>query len=104
MNMSSPDLELLRSLITEVDDEVDDHVLWVARDGTVHLSPWDSHPKFGPESDVAYRFSPFKRCGGHVGPSASDKWVREVYDTLCKKWVLRADWTKGDTVLMPDFS
>ena len=82
-------------------------MLWVGRDGEVHISRWASRPEMGSEteSSVAFRLGSFADGNGYVGPTAvnDEGWVRGVFDVLVKTWGSRHDWSRGPSLFVDDY-
>ncbi len=76
MNMNqSPNLDALRRLVIQCDDQAGHHLLWIDRSGQVtitRLSSGDTPALWLREhqGQVAVRLESFQRGGGYVGPKA----------------------------------
>jgi hypothetical protein len=92
MNMNhNPTREQLSALLATCDDTADHHVLWVAKDGEVHVTPLgdDSPPSFDRRPDVLFRHETCGAGHGYVGSAAAanKKYVHDLYDELVREWV-----------------
>jgi hypothetical protein len=82
----------LRALLNSCDDRAGHHVLWVGKDGEVHISrvPKDKAPSGFLEgrSDVQLRYETFLAGNGYVGPEAAQDagWIKELFETLLTEW------------------
>lgn len=93
MNLdNNPTVEQLRALLAECDDQAGHHVLWVAKNGDVHLSrvPKDKTPVGfqESESEMQLRYETFQAGNEYVGLEAAEDeaWVRQLFDALVKEW------------------
>lgn len=93
MNMEqNPTGEELRELIRSCDDLAGHHVLWIAKNGDVHVSrlPKDAAPDSFDETqpDVQLRCETFVAGNEYVGPGAAEDndWINELFATLTSKW------------------
>lgn len=93
MNLEhNPTVAELRSLIQGCDDRAGHHVLWVARNGEVHLSriPKDKPPVVVPNGspEMQLWYEAFQAGNQYVGPEAAEDetWVRQVFDALVTEW------------------
>ena len=93
MNMNkNPKVEELRELIRACDDLAGHHVLWIAKNGDVHVSrvPKDKTPVGFQEAqpDVQLRYETFEAGNEYVGPEAAkdDSWIKQLFDALTKEW------------------
>ena len=93
MNMNqNPTVEELRELIRACDDLAGHHVLWVAKNGDVHVSrvPKDKTPVGFEEAqlDMQLRCETFEAGNEYVGPEAAqdDDWIEQLFDALTKEW------------------
>lgn len=89
MNMEkNPKVEELLELIKDCDDRATNHVLWVAKNGDVHVSriPKDTPPVN--LQDAQLRFETFEAGNEYVGPKAAEDrdWIGELFDTLTNSW------------------
>jgi hypothetical protein len=93
MNLgNSPTVEELRDLLRSCDDYEGDHILWVAKNGDVHLSLAsrdDTSPgvkEAAPEMQLWYET--FEAGNEYVGPDAAGDfaWVKQLFDALVKNW------------------
>src|SRR5437879_5977790 len=93
MNMNkNPTVEELRELVRACDDLAGHHVLWVAKNGDVHVSevPKDRTPVGFQidQPDMQLSYETFEAGNEYVGPEAAadDGWIKELFDALIKKW------------------
>jgi hypothetical protein len=93
MNLeSNPTVEQLSELLRKCNDQAGHHVLWVAKNGDVHLSrvPKDKTPvgfEEG-EAEMQLRYETFEAGNEYVGPEAAkdESWVNELFDALVQEW------------------
>jgi hypothetical protein len=93
MNLeNNPTVEQLRDLLRECDDRAGHHVLWVAKNGDVHVSrvPKDK-TVIGFQEDkpeMQLRYETFEAGNEYVGPDAAEDegWVNELFEALVKDW------------------
>lgn len=93
MNLNQhPTIEELRELIRACDDLAGHHVLWVAKNGDVHVSrvPKDKRPVGFEEThpDMQLRCETFEAGNEYVGPDAAQDgdWIAQLFDTLTREW------------------
>src|ERR1700677_3323874 len=93
MNMNkNPTVEELRELIRAWDDLAGHHVLWVAKNGDVHVSevPKDMTPVGFQEDqpDMQLRCETFEAGNEYVGPEAAEDgdWIKQLFDALTNEW------------------
>ena len=98
MNLENdPTIDELRDLLRNCDDRAGHHVLWVARNGDVHLSrvPKDTTPVGfqDAEPEMQLRYETFQAGNEYVGPDAADDtaWVTELFDALVREWPAAKD-------------
>ena len=93
MNMkNNPTIEDLRALIKPCNDSAAHHILWVAKNGEVHVSkvPKDkasvNFDEFTPEMQL--RYETFEAGNEYVGPEAAEdiEWVQQLFNALIKEW------------------
>lgn len=93
MNLdNNPTIEELRELIKRCDDQAGHHVLWVTKNGDVHVSrfPKDK-PPIGfeeAEPEMQLRYETFEAGNEYVGPEAAEdeSWLKELFDALVNEW------------------
>lgn len=92
MNMNhNPTVEQLAALLRACNDTAAHHILWVAKDGEVRVTPL---PKgmygadFGERPDLRLRHETFVVGNGYVGPAAADdtSYVKELLADLVRGW------------------
>ena len=93
MNMNSnPTIDQLQQIFTACNDKAGHHVLWIERNGEVHL---DQLPEaLGPvgfeesKFEMQCRFETYSQGAGYVGAEAAkDKdFIESVYDELVRVW------------------
>lgn len=83
----------LRALLAKCDDESGNHVLWVSKEGEVHidkLQNGESPIRFEEQhSDtLKFRLETFAVGCGDVGKeaAANDDWVTTLYQTITRLW------------------
>jgi hypothetical protein len=93
MNLEkNPTVDELRALLRTCNDRAGHHILWVAKNGEVHLSqvPKDkSSVGFQePANDMRLRYETFEAGNEYVGPDAAEdeKWVNELFASLVNQW------------------
>ncbi len=91
MNLEDPKIDELRELLTNADDAVDSHMLWVARDGAVHLDRLGGYSPIGlsaQHDDMVFRLETFVAGNGYVGTAAAknDDWVSRLFRALVSNW------------------
>lgn len=93
MNLeNNPTVEELRDLLRKCEDQAGHHVLWVAKNGDVHVSrvPKDNTHMGLPEAEpeMQLRYETFEAGNEYVGPEAADdeSWVKELFEALVKEW------------------
>jgi len=93
MNLdNNPMVEELRDLLRKCDDQAGHHVLWVAKNGDVHVSqvPENKTPVgFAmAEPEMQLRYETFQAGNEYVGPDAAEdeNWVAQLFDALVKEW------------------
>jgi hypothetical protein len=103
MNLDNhPTPEQLRQLLAECDDYAGHHLLWVSRNGDVHISTIQ-HPYVDVDSirneptvvrfeqehpEMQFRCETFLRGKEYVGPEAAadDEWIPYFFDLLLSEW------------------
>lgn len=93
MNLNqNPTKEQLKALFSACDDTIGHHVLWVAKNGDVALTP---HPsELNPvgfdqtNQDLLLRYETFVRGNGYVGQQAAEdkKFVDRIFKSLQSEW------------------
>ena len=91
MNLdNNPTVEELSDLLKQCDDEAGHHVLWVAKNGEVHLSriPKAADPIEFQSPEMQLRYAVFEAGNEYVGPDAAEDktWVEELFDALVHEW------------------
>lgn len=93
MNMNrNPTVDELRKLIGACDDRAAHHVLWVAKDGEVHVSqvPKEESPNAFEErqADMQLRLETFQAGNEYVGPEAARdyEWMKQLFQALQGEW------------------
>jgi hypothetical protein len=93
MNLEkNPTVEELRDLLRKCDDQAGHHVLWVAKNGDVHVSrvPKDETPVGFQEAvpEMQLRYETFEAGNEYVGPDAAEDegWVKQLFDALVREW------------------
>jgi hypothetical protein len=93
MNMnSSPTIEDFRALMRQCNDETHHHIVWIGRDGEVHVDPMPH--ELGPigferaKPEMMVRFATLSMGAGYVGPEAAadEAWSRDAYEAVCRHW------------------
>jgi hypothetical protein len=89
MNLEKkPTIDELRALIGVCDDLAGHHVLWVAKNGDVHITrvPKNQTPPVQP--DMQLRYETFEAGNEYVGPKAAadDDWINELFEALTREW------------------
>ncbi|GIX03475.1 MAG: hypothetical protein KatS3mg113_0481 [Planctomycetaceae bacterium] len=93
MNMNHrPSLRQLHNLLFQADDLAGHHVMWVGRDGDVHLTllkPGHPVDLWAEQMQERLLFHlVFQRGSGFVGPRAANdpQWLRDLMQLLCHHW------------------
>ena len=93
MNLNNnPNLDQLKALFLESDDDAGSHILWVNQDGDVLLSliPEEFSPNGFQDSQpsLRLRYETFVQGNGYVGPGASEDIIvmTHIFDSLTKEW------------------
>lgn len=93
MNMEkNPTAEELRELLKACDDRAGHHLLWVAKNGEVHVSrvPNNQTPaEFQEDSpDMQLWCETFQPGNEYVGPKAAadNEWISQLFAALTKDW------------------
>jgi hypothetical protein len=93
MNMeNNPTVDELRGLIQGCDDRAGDHVLWVGKNGDVHVSRIPKNQTSADfeqaEPDMRLRCEAFEAGNEYVGPEAArdNDWIKELFRTLITEW------------------
>jgi hypothetical protein len=93
MNLEKgPTINVLRDLIATANDRAGHHVLWVEKNGDVHLSmlpPDQSSVGFESEHpEMQLRLETFEAGNDYVGPNAAKdaEWINQLLETLTKEW------------------
>jgi hypothetical protein len=93
MNMEKdPRVNDLRELIREGNDRAGHHVLWVAKNGDVHVSmvPENQSPVGfqNEQPDMQLRLETFEAGNDYVGPNAANdaEWMNELFEALTREW------------------
>ncbi|MBY0524921.1 MAG: hypothetical protein K2R98_16065 [Gemmataceae bacterium] len=93
MNLdNAPTKDQLRQLLAQFNDRAGHHVLWVEKNGEVHLStvPAGLPPvQFQPSrSELQLRYEAFEKGNEYVGASAAAdaEWVSQLFESLRKEW------------------
>jgi hypothetical protein len=94
MNLNNePTIEELKELISNCDDENNNHIIWVAKKGTVHIYPTTlSNPTrvFENENGKTLQFwiGVYFKGDNYFGIEASNdsKYIQELLDNLIKNW------------------
>lgn len=94
MNLDrNPTKQDLRALLARFDDTAGHHVLWVATNGEVAITPlprtWppvEIQP--GTPADMRLRYETFLAGNGYVGLEAAqdEEWVDKLFDRLLEEW------------------
>ena len=88
----NPRIEELRALIKACNDNAGHHILWVAKNGDVHVSrvPKDKTPVGYEEAtpDMQFRYETFEAGNEYVGPEAAEdnEWVHELFEAMTRGW------------------
>src|SRR6266852_2798405 len=93
MNLNhSPTKAQLRALLAQGNDRAGNHVLWVAKNGDVHLETvandlppagiGNGHP------EMQLRYETFLKGNEYVGPQAAqeEEWVSQLFESLVREW------------------
>uniref|UniRef100_A0A7C4LJU6 Uncharacterized protein n=1 Tax=Schlesneria paludicola TaxID=360056 RepID=A0A7C4LJU6_9PLAN len=91
-----PTVKQLSALIATADDNAGAHVMWVGRNGEVHLTTL--HDGYPPDlwaeqmTDRMMFHLVFQRSAGFVGSSASSdwEWLRDLLEFLRQRWSAKA--------------
>ena len=93
MNLETrPTVDALRELIEAANDREGHHILWVTKDGDVHLSVLSqSQSAVGFQAEhpeMQLRLETFEAGNDYVGQAAArdDQWMNELFDALTKEW------------------
>jgi hypothetical protein len=93
MNMDrNPTVAEIRQLIKVCDDRAGHHILWVAKNGDVHVSrvPRDMTPVGFQQAqpEMQLRYETFEAGNEYVGPEAAEdnEWINQLFDALTKEW------------------
>jgi len=93
MNLNdNPTEDQLRDLLRPGDDRAGHHVLWVATDGDVRITP--TAPGTTPDRfrqdhpDARVQFDAFEPGHGYVGPAGAEDrfWVEDLLVALLDEW------------------
>lgn len=91
-----PTVQQLRALLASVDDDAGVHVMWVGRNGEVHLTTLrEGYPPelWAEQMSDRIRFHlVFQRSSGFVGSSASSdwEWLRDLLEFLRQQWMAKS--------------
>ena len=92
MNLNNnPTMDELRNLVAGCDDGACSHIVWVEKNGDVHIEPnpehilpkhWDDRPS------LQFRLETLDRGNGYVGPDAAndEEWVERLFKGLVDNW------------------
>jgi hypothetical protein len=93
MNMdNNPMIEELSELIRACNDRAGHHILWVAKNGDVHVTrlPRDNATLEFEEThpDLRLRYETFEAGNEYVGAEAAedDGWISELFAVLTREW------------------
>ena len=93
MNLErNPTTEELRDLLKSCDDRAGHHVLWVAKNGDVHVTrlPRDHSPSGVSinQPEVQLLTETFEAGNEYVGPEAAEDaaWIDQLFHTLAVEW------------------
>ena len=97
MNLKlNPEVSQLRELINDCDDDNFNHIIWVAKNGTVHIyASTLSNPinAFENENGKNLQFwkGVYKKGDHYLGTEASDdiKYIEDLFDILIKNWKIK---------------
>jgi hypothetical protein len=88
---------MLASLISRCDDSVADHLLWVSKDGQVHLEPLErgvTAARFAAQNaaKMKFRLDVFRHGEGYVGLGAAQDeiWVNRLFLAIDRLWTADA--------------
>lgn len=93
MNLDySPTLDQLCQLVASVDDNQDSHILFVTKNGDVHLSPFRADTAVGAdyanEEELQFVLDTFMIAEGYMGREATQdpEWMDELFSELIVHW------------------
>jgi len=94
MNLkSNPEIFELKELVSKCNDEEFNHIIWVAKNGIVHIYPTTlSNPtrEFESENGKNLQFwkGVYLKDNDYFGMEASEdsQYIQELYDSLIKNW------------------
>lgn len=87
-----PTLDQLCQLVASVDDDKDSHILYVTKDGDVHLSPLRADTAVGAEyaneDMIQFVLDSFMIAKGYLGWQATQEpeWMDELFSELVLHW------------------
>ena len=109
MNLeNNPTPDDLRELIKACDDRAAHHVLWVAKNGDVHVSraPKDKSPVgcLDAGTEIQLRYETFQAGNEYVGPEAAEDhaWVLQLFNSLMAEWAQAKAQPDIDVAVMLD--
>jgi hypothetical protein len=92
MNLdNSPTEEQLRQLLAQCNDRASHHVLWVEKNGEVHVSAVSELSPGGfqqAQPGMQLRYETFEKGNEYVGVLAAtdQEWVSQLFESLVKEW------------------
>jgi len=94
MNLATnPSIEDLIILVSQFHDDESDHIIWVDKDGDVHITPLseDLTPAGWTTQNselIKFRLETLMEGNGYVGIDASqdDSWINRLYKALITNW------------------
>ncbi|WP_020607047.1 hypothetical protein [Spirosoma spitsbergense] len=96
MNLDQfPTLDQLCQLIGSVDDNQDSHILFVTKNGDVHLSPFWADTAYGAdyanEDTLQFVLDTFMIAEGYTGQQAAQdpEWMDGLFSELKENWALK---------------
>lgn len=93
MNLNNhPTVEELIDLISAQNDNESNHIIWVSKDGEVHISSLQENMspiEFDEQNEnLEFRFETLIQGNGWVGENAAQdmEWVRRLYNAMLENW------------------
>lgn len=110
MNLNNtPTEEQLRQLLAGCNDRAGHHVLWVEKNGEVHISMSPAKPSLAgfqqSHPDMKLRYETFEKGNEYVGvPAAADEaWVTHLFASLVREWPKAKVSAEPAYVELPEF-
>lgn len=106
MNMTkSPTLKQLHALVAKCNDNAGDHLIWVQRDGPVHVSQLAEGEtpvtfEYGHRWEICFHYGVLARGRGYVGPDVliTDRHLARVFGSMLREWESRKGTGKAELI------